>query len=192
MPDCQLAAFVAHFSIQARSDHQWKNWQCSCSEPRQAIAARSLSTSSARAEAIPGYGVDCAPIGRRKKICRGGIRFFTNIAQSAPAKNHGAKFVRIPQLLLVFMIRLYQWLISPAKIVLFGSAGCCRFTPSCSEYALQAVKIHGAARGVLMALKRIARCHPWGRAGDDPVPARLSDLTKNQTRNHNLQFKTAR
>ncbi len=49
-------------------------------------------------------------------------------------------------------------------------AGGCRFHPSCSAYAMDAVESHGAVRGGWLALKRIFRCHPWGRAGLDPVP----------------------
>lgn len=47
---------------------------------------------------------------------------------------------------------------------------CCRFTPTCSRYALDALRIHGFARGSWLALKRIARCNPWGGSGYDPVP----------------------
>ncbi len=47
--------------------------------------------------------------------------------------------------------------------------GQCRFVPSCSEYMLQAVKKHGPGRGGVMGLRRIARCHPWGGSGYDPV-----------------------
>lgn len=46
----------------------------------------------------------------------------------------------------------------------------CRYQPSCSEYAAEALRAHGAARGGLLALKRIGRCHPWGGSGYDPVP----------------------
>ena len=46
----------------------------------------------------------------------------------------------------------------------------CRFTPTCSEYAVQAIKKHGPAKGTWLAIKRIARCHPWGGSGYDPVP----------------------
>lgn len=46
----------------------------------------------------------------------------------------------------------------------------CRYTPSCSEYAVQALKKHGPFRGVYLALKRILRCNPWGGSGYDPVP----------------------
>jgi len=48
----------------------------------------------------------------------------------------------------------------------------CRFDPSCSAYALEAVQQHGAVRGVWLATRRVARCHPWGGMGWDPVPER--------------------
>lgn len=62
------------------------------------------------------------------------------------------------------LIRLYQWVISP---VLPPS---CRYAPSCSHYAVEAVARHGALRGGWLAVRRILRCHPWGGAGFDPVP----------------------
>lgn len=46
----------------------------------------------------------------------------------------------------------------------------CRYTPTCSQYAIEAVRVHGVLRGTALALKRILRCHPWGGAGYDPVP----------------------
>jgi putative membrane protein insertion efficiency factor len=64
---------------------------------------------------------------------------------------------------LQFVIRAYQVLLSPF------AGGACRFTPSCSAYALEALERHGAWKGGLMALRRVARCHPWGAAGFDPV-----------------------
>jgi len=65
--------------------------------------------------------------------------------------------------LFLFMIRTYQILISP----LFPPA--CRFTPSCSQYAIDAIKYHGVFRGFLMAAWRILRCHPFSDGGYDPV-----------------------
>jgi putative membrane protein insertion efficiency factor len=62
------------------------------------------------------------------------------------------------------LIKIYQYLISP---YLMPS---CRFTPSCSEYGLQAIQKHGAAKGLGLTLKRVCSCHPWGRHGYDPVP----------------------
>jgi len=64
----------------------------------------------------------------------------------------------------IFLIRIYQYLISP---VLPNS---CRYTPTCSAYGVEAIKKHGPLKGGWLALKRISRCHPWGGEGYDPVP----------------------
>jgi hypothetical protein len=64
----------------------------------------------------------------------------------------------------VALIRVYQYAISP----LIGPS--CRFMPSCSEYAREAVVAHGPLFGTWLALRRLARCHPWGGEGWDPVP----------------------
>ena len=63
------------------------------------------------------------------------------------------------------LVRLYQILVSPAL------PPRCRYLPTCSDYALEAVERHGAIRGVGLALGRLGRCHPWGGSGYDPVPA---------------------
>lgn len=67
---------------------------------------------------------------------------------------------------LVLAIGFYRRAISP----LFGRH--CRYEPTCSAYAAQAITRYGAARGGVMALRRIARCHPWAAGGLDPVPGR--------------------
>jgi putative membrane protein insertion efficiency factor len=79
---------------------------------------------------------------------------------------------RALNILLIFLIRLYRWILSPLKNVLFGPLGRCRFDPSCSAYALEALQTHGPFRGSWLALKRIGRCNPWGGCGHDPVPPR--------------------
>jgi len=76
----------------------------------------------------------------------------------------------VAQHILVLGIRVYRGLISPAKTFVFGPMSQCRFTPSCSAYALECVRRHGAGKGCWLALKRIGRCHPWGGCGHDPVP----------------------
>lgn len=70
----------------------------------------------------------------------------------------------IPRQLVVLVIRGYQRFISPAL------PPACRFTPSCSQYTLEAVSRYGVVRGGWLGLRRIARCHPWHPGGPDPVP----------------------
>jgi uncharacterized protein len=72
--------------------------------------------------------------------------------------------VNIATRTLVGAVRVYQWTIRPV----LGST--CRFHPSCSDYALEALARHGAGRGSLLAAKRILRCNPWNEGGLDPVP----------------------
>ena len=59
---------------------------------------------------------------------------------------------------------MYRKLISPML------PPCCRFTPTCSAYALEALRVHGAWYGSILTLRRLLRCHPWGGSGYDPVP----------------------
>lgn len=75
-------------------------------------------------------------------------------------------FLRLlwPQTWLIGLVRLYQYGISP----MLGQH--CRYTPTCSEYAVVALRRHGALRGGWLALKRIGSCNPWGGCGHDPVP----------------------
>lgn len=79
--------------------------------------------------------------------------------------------MNVAQHILIAGVRVYRCVVSPAKVFVFGPSGRCRFIPSCSEYALEAVRKHGAFAGTWLALKRIGRCHPWGGCGEDPVPA---------------------
>ena len=73
--------------------------------------------------------------------------------------------------LLRSIIRVYQCTISPLLALLCGPDSGCRFTPTCSAYFLEAVETHGIGRGSWLGLKRLARCHPWGGCGYDPVPS---------------------
>jgi len=66
--------------------------------------------------------------------------------------------------LLLFLLRAYQLVISP----MLGQN--CRFYPSCSHYAMEALRVHGAAKGSLLAARRVCRCHPWNDGGVDPGP----------------------
>ena len=68
------------------------------------------------------------------------------------------------QKILIGVVQGYRWFLSPW----LGSA--CRFTPTCSAYALEALQQHGPGRGSLLTAKRLIRCHPWCAGGHDPVP----------------------
>ena len=71
---------------------------------------------------------------------------------------------RIVTFLLLLPIHFYRYCLSPIK------PPTCRFVPTCSEYAVQAIRKYGPIKGVWLALKRLCRCHPWGGSGYDPVP----------------------
>lgn len=65
----------------------------------------------------------------------------------------------------IALIKIYQWVISP----MLGQSKC-RFTPTCSAYALEAFKKYGPFKGFVLTARRISKCHPWGPHGHDPVP----------------------
>ena len=71
---------------------------------------------------------------------------------------------RIVALPFIGLIRFYQKCISPL------TPPSCRYTPTCSQYAIEAIRKYGVIKGTWLAVKRIARCHPWGGSGYDPVP----------------------
>ena len=64
----------------------------------------------------------------------------------------------------IILIKLYQWIISPW----LGQK--CRYTPTCSHYAVEALKKYGPIKGLWLTIKRVSKCHPWGGHGYDPVP----------------------
>jgi putative membrane protein insertion efficiency factor len=72
---------------------------------------------------------------------------------------------RVASLAMRAIVRLYQLLVSPLL------PPRCRFLPTCSDYAIEALARHGPVRGLALALRRLARCHPWGGSGYDPVPS---------------------
>ena len=79
--------------------------------------------------------------------------------------------------MLVLAIRIYQRVVSPVLSAFGRPLGLgCRFTPSCSEYALEAVQKRGAWRGTGFAARRLCRCQPWGGCGHDPVPAEETEV----------------
>ena len=70
-------------------------------------------------------------------------------------------------ILMIKIIKVYKFLISP----LFGNS--CRFLPTCSEYSIDALKTHGFFKGLILSLKRILSCNPWGSGGLDPVKKKM-------------------
>jgi uncharacterized protein len=85
--------------------------------------------------------------------------------------------------LLRFIVRVYQCTLSPLLGLLCGPDSGCRFTPTCSAYFLEAVETHGIRCGSWLGLKRLARCHPWGGSGYDPVPMHKARWRNSATAN---------
>src|SRR5690606_26156570 len=90
-------------------------------------------------------------------------------------------FAGLPRFAAVLAIRFYQVALSPLKVAITGQPGCCRFYPTCSQYALEAVRSRGLVAGVCLAFRRILKCHPFHAGGFDPVPPR-----SRETREGNL------
>jgi hypothetical protein len=77
----------------------------------------------------------------------------------------------LPRQLLGWLLRAYRLTLSPVLGALGAPLGLgCRFAPTCSQYALEAVERHGVIKGLGLTLRRLGRCHPWGGSGHDPVP----------------------
>lgn len=87
---------------------------------------------------------------------------------------------RAPAGVLILLVMFYRWVLSPLKVVLFGQGARCRFEPSCSAYALEALRRHGFFYGSWLAGRRLLRCHPWGAFGADPVPVKQGHGAQSQ------------
>ena len=85
--------------------------------------------------------------------------------KAALRKTAGVTLRKVAIAPFIFLIRFYQVCLSPLK-----GGPSCRFTPTCSQYALEAFRKHGPFKGFYFAVRRILRCHPWGGHGYDPVP----------------------
>lgn len=91
------------------------------------------------------------------------------------------KFVgKIFSFILIIPIKFYQWLVSPFL------PPSCRHVPTCSNYSIEALKIHGPIRGFLLSLNRVLRCNPWGTEGFDPVPPKM---TRKEWKNYKMKHK---
>ena len=87
-----------------------------------------------------------------------------SLPAGGPQSRFGTVLLQAPGFVIRMVIRLYQLFVSP---LLTPS---CRYLPTCSEYAAEAVVRHGALRGAALGVRRLLRCHPWGGSGYDPVP----------------------
>lgn len=86
------------------------------------------------------------------------------VQKNLPMTELWRAFCRMLAMLLILPIRFYRTVISPL------TPPSCRFTPTCSQYAIEAIRKHGPFKGMYLAMRRILRCHPWGGSGYDPVP----------------------
>lgn len=93
--------------------------------------------------------------------------------------------LRLPAVALVLVLRCYQLLLSPVV------GPVCRYAPSCSSYAVTAIRERGAVVGCLMAARRLARCHPWAAGGWDPVPPRRERAPHRRAHHHQASPATA-
>jgi uncharacterized protein len=98
------------------------------------------------------------------------VRFLKSLAAVS-----GKVLWNLPRNILILLLMAYRKVISP----LYGQV--CRFFPSCSAYALEAITVHGAVKGSWLAARRLARCHPWNAGGVDHVPAGRREWPENQT-----------
>lgn len=150
-----------------RVDHVPQSWRRGATQPAAPPIQGNRAAFPAPRWHLAGFGGAVA--GKRGDICGTQSRLAPvgNACENpaAPAKRHAVvkKLVR-------FLIRGYQWMISPMIHFVGGPGTGCRFTPTCSQYFLEAVERHGVWRGGWMGIKRICRCHPWGKTGYDPVP----------------------
>lgn len=167
MPYSELGPAPAREPVAAGSGHAPPPRRRGRAQPRPAPLARSLPAPPMGSHPTGGYrpgGADarCLPILHDR---RAGLPGW--IAAGWTAAVSGIR------LLGTLPIHFYRWCISPAKAAIFGPGVGCRFTPSCSAYALEAIERYGLCRGFALSLRRVLRCHPWGGCGWDPVPPRM-------------------
>jgi putative membrane protein insertion efficiency factor len=192
MPDSELDWFASKFEQQGRRDYQQPDWQRRRAEPGAPSPSRSVSSESNLSDSAGRCCPGGAAVHRRQAIRRGdeGLSRRPSKGWLAPGSfgsNDGTITVNPAQHALLFLLRIYRGFISPVLTALFTPLGFgCRFTPTCSRYAIEAVRVHGALHGGWLSVRRVCRCHPWGSFGEDPVPSAkhsLPESTLNSCRN---------
>jgi putative membrane protein insertion efficiency factor len=117
-----------------------------------------------------GHRDSSAQLGRDGEVLASGSRVAATAAPRGETRAVGAAAKSLGAWTLLLLLRLYMMLLAPFV------GGACKFYPSCSNYAYEAVARHGARRGSVLAIKRLLRCRPFTRGGFDPVPEELQGL----------------
>src|SRR3954468_14233620 len=148
--------------------HKPQSGKCGGSFPSTPLVARSVPRASGRFAKQCGFGVGSPAVNRRENFYRRGEGFDRSISQGQAAERI---VVNGAQTILIGSIRAYRFVISPVLAALSTPFGFgCRFQPTCSEYALDAVRLHGAFKGTALSVRRICRCNPGGGSGHGALP----------------------
>jgi len=156
-------------------DHFTPGWRRRRPKSRQAKTPRGASPDPFRPDSGALGGAHCPACRGGCYVCRaapgmapvGGSRRNPKLWAGSRRSKPGVSPVKR---VVLTLIRLYQLAFSPILLAIAGPGGGCRFDPTCSRYCAEAVERFGVWRGVWLGLRRIARCHPWGGQGYDPVP----------------------
>src|SRR5579872_1958245 len=150
-----------------RGDYQQKDRRRGGTEPGATAVAGIVPIASARTGWADGCGFGRSCIHRQQEIRGRRTGLFAGFAAGGccwESPQRAGKFaetaMNIAQRILTALIRAYQAVLSPALGAFFGPSGTCRYTPSCSHYALDAVRVHGALGGSWLAVRRVCRCNP--------------------------------
>ena len=185
LPGCQLASAPGRGAEPTGGHHQPAHWCGGGPQSRSSAAPDRVSPEPAPVGPPGGVGAGGPCLHHQPASGRRGPRPPPLPAGGRPDARSGARpaggpaprnptvrrAVLLPvRPLLLIAVQGYRWFLSPLKVALLGPSARCRFTPSCSDYALEAIRRHGAARGGWLTLRRLGRCHPWGGCGCDPVP----------------------
>lgn len=147
-------------------DYQQKDWQGCRAHPGAPVIARGVPAQPAPPARRFRPRAGGAGVNRSKEFRRGGIGF----PRGATAGGAAETRMNWPQTFLLALLRIYKLVVSPVLHALVGPWNGCRFHPTCSQYTADAVRQHGALKGMALGVRRVCRCHPWGGSGFDPVP----------------------
>jgi putative membrane protein insertion efficiency factor len=180
----------AFFSAISSHDHFWKGrvtpsgdhhlpsgWKRSEKKPRPQTLSGNFQKESGISSNILRHGNRSSLLLRDRWVRGTAVTFpkSSNLHQQEETRLLLKKPTNLPKpspfvQVMILTIRIYQHTFSPFKKFLFSGTGSCRFQPTCSQYAIEALQTHGLINGGWIALRRILRCHPWGKSGYDPVP----------------------